>query len=507
VALPTGLPLDILGVEPLEQGTALQEILLRYARTNVPFTAAAPAARHRADSTSTDSTLRRLVVAGRLHSGAFSPTSTDREYSHPDVLAALRRRSLAALRREIEPVPVEAVARFLPAWHGVQSTARGFDRLAEVVRQLQGAAIPASVLERDVLPTRVFAYTPSMLDQLMSTGDVVWTGRGSLARGDGRVALYLRADVARLVPSPGDAPDGELHRAIVDHLRGRGASFFADILGTTGATTGDEVLDALWDLVWAGQLTNDTFLAMRSHIGSGGSRGRRPSSRRPLMRLTPPGAEGRWSLVADLTSPAVRGTERLHAAAGVLLQRYGVLTREAALAESIPGGFAALYPVLRAMEEGGRIRRGYFVEGLGGSQFALPGAVDRLRAARQEPQPPVALAATDPANPFGVTLPWPESAAGRAARQAGAVVVISDGELRLYLERGGHSLLTFASVDRDDLAALAAAAVRIGKVEVRTVNGEPVGASALEALMREVGFGISPRGLVIYPERNRSASA
>ncbi|MFN2464859.1 MAG: DEAD/DEAH box helicase [Candidatus Dormibacteria bacterium] len=507
VALPPGLPLETLGVDPVEEGRALRDIIVRYARTHVPFGATEPAARLRVDYDSIESGLRGLVGEGRLHSGAFSPTSAEREYSHPEVLAALRRRSLAALRREIEPVAVEAVARFLPAWHGVWSTARGHDRLAEVVRQLQGAAIPASVLERDAIPVRVFGYAPAMLDHLMSTGDVVWTGRGSLARGDGRVALYMRSEVARLLPPPGDLPGGELHRAIADHLASRGASFFADLLGGAGGAPGDELLDALWDLVWSGHVTNDTFLPVRSHIAGGGSRGRRPSARRPLMRLTPPGAEGRWSLVSDLTSPAVSGTERLHATAGVLLQRHGVLTREAALSEGVAGGFAALYPVLRAMEEAGKIRRGYFVEGLGGSQFALPGAVDRLRAARQEVQEAVALAATDPANPFGVTMPWPPAAAGRAGRQAGALVVIARGKLRLYLERGGHSLMASTDAGRDDLAALASAVVHMGKVEVRTVNGDPAATSPVAEMMREVGFGISPRGLVIYPGRPRSVSA
>jgi ATP-dependent Lhr-like helicase len=509
VALPPGLPLDLLGVEALEPDQALRDILLRFARTHVPFTAAEPAGRYRLDPGTVEAVLHRLVGVGRLHSGAFSPTSADREYSHPDVLAALRRRSLAALRREIEPVPVETLARFLPGWHGVQSMARGLDRVAEVVRQLQGAAIPASALERDVLPARVFGYSPSLLDHLMSTGDVVWAGRGSLSRGDGRVALYLRADAPRMLAAAGDPPDGELHRAILEHLRSRGASFFADLLGSAawGETPDrDAVLDAVWDLVWSGHITNDTFLPLRSHVGGRGRGTPRPG-RRPLMRLTPPGAEGRWSLVADLTSAAVSPTERLHATAGALLQRYGVLTREAALAEGVGGGFTALYPVLRAMEEAGRIRRGYFVEGLGGSQFALPGAVDRLRAARDEAQPSIVLAATDPANPFGVTLPWPPTPAGRPARAAGALVVIGGGRLRLFLERGGQSLLTFDEVRPEDLAALASTATRLGKVEVRTVNGEPVAGSALEPLMRDVGFGISPRGLVLWPERASSASA
>jgi ATP-dependent Lhr-like helicase len=224
------------------------------------------------------------------------------------------------------------------------------------------------------------------------------------------------------------------------------------------------------------------------------------------MRLGPPGSEGRWSLVADLASAEVSVTKRAHGLAGALLQRHGVLTREATLAEGGPGGFAALYPVLRAMEESGKIRRGYFVEGLGASQFALPGAVDRLRGMRDSQSAPVALAATDPASPYGVSVAWPPSA-GRTARAAGAYVVLDDGELRLYLERGGRSLLTFGGVDRRHLAGLARVATRAGKVEVTTIDGEPAAGSSLEPAMREVGFGVSPRGLVIWPERRASATA
>ena len=228
-----------------------------------------------------------------------------------------------------------------------------------------------------------------------------------------------------------------------------------------------------------------------------------------MMRLGPPGSEGRWSLVGDLASPGLAPTERLHAQAGALLQRHGVLTREAALAEGVPGGFAAIYPILRAMEEAGKIRRGYFVDGLGGSQFALPGAVDRLRAERHSEggrAGVIGLAAADPANPYGVTVPWPSST-GRPARAAGAFVVLEGGELRLYLERGGRSLLTFGTIGAGALAALATVAGRSGKVEIQTVDGEPVAGSALEPAMRAVGFGVSPRGLVLWPERPSSVSA
>jgi ATP-dependent Lhr-like helicase len=380
-----------------------------------------------------------------------------------------------------------------------------------VVHQLQAAAVPVSVLERDVLPARVADYSPQMLDHLISAGEVVWAGRGALGGTDGRVAMYLRADAPRLLHPPLDLPEGAIADALRQQLVSRGASFFADLMSATleleGGRDPEAVLDVLWEMVWAGEVTNDTFVPLRN-------RGpRRPGSRtrRPMMRLGPPGSEGRWSLVEHLTSLDISATERLHATAGALLQRYGVLSREEVLGEGSPGGFTAIYPVLRAMEEAGKIRRGYFVDGLGGSQFALPGAVDRLRGARlaarsDEGPRAIGLAATDPANPYGVTIPWPASPA-RTARAAGAYVVLDDGELRLYLERGGRSLLSFGEVKLEALAALATCAGRAGKVEVRTLNGDPIAGSNLEPLMREVGFGVSPRGLVLWPDRRASVSA
>jgi ATP-dependent Lhr-like helicase len=326
-------------------------------------------------------------------------------------------------------------------------------------------------------------------------GDVVWTGRGSLGSSDGRVALYLRSDAARLIREPETPPTGEIHERLREHLQGRGASFFRDLYYATGSGDEDAVLDALWDMVWAGEVTNDTFLPLRML----GPRSRR-HPRRPVMRLGPPASAGRWSLVSDLRRPAVSTTEHLHALAGTLLQRYGVLTREAALAENITGGFAALYPVLRAMEEAGKIRRGYFIDGLGGLQFALPGAVDRLRASRDEDLKVVALAATDPASPYGTTIPWPEHES-RMARAAGAYVVLDGGELRLYLERGGRSLLTAGDVQPAHLRALAAIAARVDKLEIQSIDGAPIKESPLEGMLREAGFGTTPKGVVLWPER------
>jgi ATP-dependent Lhr-like helicase len=291
-------------------------------------------------------------------------------------------------------------------------------------------------------------------------------------------------------------PTGELHARLREHLQNRGASFFRDLYYAAGSGNENEVLDALWDMVWAGEVTNDTFLPVRML----GPRTRRPAPHRPLMRLGPPASAGRWSLVSDLLQPPVSTTEYLHAAVGALLQRYGVLTREAALAENIVGGFAALYPVLRAMEETGKIRRGYFIDGLGGLQFALPGAVDRLRAARDDASTILALAATDPASPFGTSVPWPEHES-RMARVAGAYVVLDGGDLRLYLERGGRSLLTAGHVEAAHLAALAGLAAKVDKLEIQSIDGAPVKGSRFEEMLRQAGFGNTPKGVVLWPER------
>ena len=493
VTLPVGLPDAYLdpGTEPLAS------LLRRWARTHVPFVAADVMERWSLAGPMVEGALAQLVARGDVIAGEFRPSARGREHCHPEVLRMLRRRSLAALRREVESVPPDALARFLPAWHGIGARAGGVDRLLEVVFQLQGAALPASVIERDVIASRVAGYNPRLLDELVSMGEVVWVGRGSLGSSDGRVALYLRGDAPRLVPEPVDAPAGDLHARLRDHMRARGAGFFRDLYAACGGGDEEAMLDALWDLVWAGEVTNDTFAPLRLL----GPASRRPAHRPRLPRLTQPRAAGRWSLVKEMVGAGPNATERLHASAGVLLQRYGVLTRESVAAEGWPGGFAALYPVLRAMEESGRIRRGYFVEGLGGSQFALPGAVDRLRALREQDERVIALAANDPANAYGSVLAWPRPDV-RMARAAGAYCVIDGGRLVLYLERGGRSLLTNGEVTVDHMRTLIAAAVHGGKVELQRVDGIAVADSPLGALLREAGFSSTHRGLVAYGGRS-----
>ncbi|MFN2484238.1 MAG: DEAD/DEAH box helicase [Candidatus Limnocylindria bacterium] len=513
---------DALGVSPppgvpdafLEGERApLDSLLLRWGRTHAPFTADAPAERWDVAPAVALAHLRDLVAAGALLHGEFRPGGVEREFTDADVLRALRRRTLARLRREIEPVHVEALGRFLPAWHGVGSQAGGVDRLLEVVAQLEGLALPASIFERDVLPARVRDYTPRQLDELGAAGEIVWIGRGALGRDDGRVALYRR-DRVELLAATGSAeerPGSELHDRIRVHLSGRGASFFREVAAAVRWDRDDEALDALWDLVWAGEVTNDTFGPLRA-LALPRSSSRRSPRPRPgrLTSLGPPRASGRWSLVAGLIGEERSPTERGHAAALALLERHGVVTREAVLAEGSAGGFAGVYPILRAMEEAGRIRRGYFVSGLGAAQFAMPGAVDRLRAERDAPDDAgvVVLAAADPANPYGAALAWPRrDDAERAVLQRvpGAYAILVDGAAALYVERGGRGLITLAPFNDDPTADAAVRALErliapgapLRELSIERVDRAPVGESALAPRLREAGFRPSYRSYLL----------
>jgi ATP-dependent helicase Lhr and Lhr-like helicase len=458
------------------------------------------------------------------------------------VLRRLRRRSLAALRREVEPVPQEAMARFLGAWQGVGPAgprSADLDALFRVVEQLQGAAVPASALERQVLAARLPGYHPGLLDQLCASGEVVWAGAGALGSDDGWVGLYLAEGAPLLLPEPLPVELSPLATQVREALAARGAMFFRQLADTVGPANDSELLLAVWELVWAGHATNDTLAPLRALV-SGGSRPttrRRPPTRRygrrgvPVSsRAGPPAAAGRWSLVpaAEVvgTGAALAGdpaappaslpanldpTRRLHAVAEQLLDRHGVLTRGAVVAERIPGGFAGVYPVLKAMEDAGRCRRGYFVDGLGGAQFAVPGAVDRLRALTDPPSSPQTqvLAATDPANPYGAALAWPERTAPgstterpghRPGRKAGAVVILVDGDLVLYVERGGRTLLTFT--DHPDRLARAADALALavrdgalGRLAVEKADGGTVFDTPLARALTEAGFRPTARGL------------
>jgi ATP-dependent Lhr-like helicase len=425
------------------------------------------------------------------------------------------------------------MARFLGAWQGVGPAgprSADLDALFRVVEQLQGAAVPASALERQVLAARLPGYHPGLLDELCASGEVIWAGAGALGSDDGWVGLYLAEGAPLLLPEPLPVELSPLAVRVRDALAAQGAMFFRQLSDAVGEGNDSELLLAIWELVWAGQVTNDTLAPLRALVAGGsrpGARRRAPARRygrrapaRPT-RAAPAAAAGRWSLVSP---EGPDPTRRLHAVAEQLLDRHGILTRGAVVAERIPGGFAGVYPVLKAMEDAGRCRRGYFVDGLGGAQFAVPGAVDRLRALTDPPSSPQTqvLSAADPANPYGAALAWPErTAAGpapghppgvprtppagerpghRPGRKAGAVVILVDGELVLYVERGGRTLLTFT--DHPDRLARAADALALavrdgalGRLAVEKADGGTVFDSPLARALTEAGFRPTARGL------------
>ncbi|MFG2385669.1 ATP-dependent helicase [Streptomyces avermitilis] len=639
-ALPVGVPEAF--TEPVKD--PLGDLLARYARTHGPFTSTAAAARFGLGVAVTEGALQRLAAAGRVVQGEFHPAGIGQEWCDATVLRRLRRRSLAALRHELEPVPPAALAQFLPQWqhvgggHGL----RGVDGLVRAIEQLQGASVPASALEKLVLPSRVSNYTPAMLDELTAAGEVVWAGAGSLPGKDGWVSLYLADAAPLLLPAPHPLEPTALHQSVLDALSGGYGLFFRQITDQVRATThpdatDPQLADVIWDLAWTGRLTNDTLAPMRSLLGSGrtagstahrakravprGRYGSLTATARPQSRTGPPTVAGRWSLLPALEPDT---TVRAHALARTLLDRHGVVTRGAVAAEGVEGGFSATYRVLSVFEESGQARRGYVVEGLGAAQFAMDGAVDRLRAAanareRDEtlpgpghsdgfaggaahrfdaahpftpaaapgsgdgfldrldpqfdsdladfadlsdafdtqptpglpgtqappglpkaqpspglprtqagPRPPygqgrppnrthststpraVVLAAADPANAYGAALSWPEPPTGaghKPGRKAGSLVVLVDGELALYMERGGKTLLAWPSDPdakaTDDPRLLAAAealsasarAGSLGTVTVERVNGASALTSPLGTLLEGAGFIATPRGL------------
>jgi ATP-dependent helicase Lhr and Lhr-like helicase len=513
VPLPVGVPAAF--TEPVPD--PLGDLIARYARSHGPFHAVGAAGRFGLGVTVVTDTLRRLAAGGRVVDGDFTPGVSGTEWCDAQVLRLLRRRSLAALRKEAEPVDPVALGRFLPAWQHVGGSLRGADGVLRAVEQLGGCAVPASALERLVLPARVAGYSPAWLDELTTAGEVLWAGHGALPGTDGWVSLHL-ADTAPLtLPDPLEPPAATpLHDALLDVLSSGGAFFFRQLADAVASTDDQAVVGALWDLAWAGRITNDTAAPLRALVGGGHSTHRARPARPPRSRYArmrpalparsgPPIAAGRWSLLPDREPDHTR---RAHAAAEGLLDRHGVVTRGAVVAERLPGGFAAAYRVLSVFEDSGRVRRGYFVAGLGAAQFASVGAVDRLRgysdtAPRREPVPALVLAATDPANPYGAALPWPDRehpGGHRPGRKAGALVVLVDGELVLYVERGGRTLLSW-SEDPDRLRTAAdalALAVRdgaLGTLRVERADGALVTTTALGDALTAAGFHVTPRGL------------
>jgi len=508
-APPGGLPSAFLQDVP----DALAQLLRRFGATHGPFTTAAVRERYGLDASAA---LRELERDGTLVRGELRPGGSEREWCDPEVLRRLRRASLAALRKEIEPADQRELARFLPGWQGVDrhpASGAGIDRLREVIVPLQGLALPAEVWERDVLPRRVGAYSPAWMDQLCASGELVWIGAGALGRSSGRAALYFREDLA-LLGAPafkGPAPDSAHHAAVRNRLAA-GACFFTDLLVDVDLAP-EELQEALWDLAWAGQATNDAFAPLRAprltlaraqrERGRAARRGRFAARRRGGAAAQ---VQGRWSLTAPLFRDPVDPVTRRRALGELLLERYGILTREQVLAEGLPGGFSAIYSELSQLETLGVARRGYFVEGLGGAQFALPGAVERLRALSSDDQPPLMLAAVDPAQPYGATLPWPKRAdteSRRPARVAGAYVVLIGGEPVVYLERGGRGLQTLVPADDPRLESALSALVAhvhsgaIKRLALEKVDGQAAMSSRLAPALLALGFQEGPRRLTL----------
>ena len=495
--LPPGVPAAF--AEPVED--PLGDVVGRYARTHAPFPASQAATALGLPTSVVEEVLARLAREQRVVGGVFR-TGGPREWVDTEVLRRLKRRSLAILRRQVEPQEPAALARMLVAWSRIgDQPSPGVGSLIETISQMQGYPVPASMLEGDVLAAR--HLQPALrLDQLLAEGRVIWVGRGSLGSRDGKVALYLREQFPQLDPgTPEDLPDLSLHGAIRNHLERRGASFFADIFRAAGGPDLPEAVDALWDLVWAGLITNDSIHPLRARL-----RVRRFRQSRGRKLVFPPDTAGRWSLVSHLKEPnPVSSTEKYAAWGAQLLDRYGIVTRSVVASEGIPGGFTALYPVLARMEETGRARRGYFVEGLGGAQFALAGAVDRLR---EETDPRmVILAASDPANPYGAAISWPKLEEARLARAAGCYVALWNGELAAFLDHRRLTVLEAGEGGAEALAeGLASLAGRSRRFRIDRINETPAADHPLAGPLGDQGFVISPRGLAFPPDPRRYRS-
>ncbi|QHN04595.1 DEAD/DEAH box helicase [Granulicella sp. WH15] len=511
-ALPTGLPMAFLAPAP----DAVLDLIRRYARTHGPFTTAEAAGRFALPPDVVEAILNRLVQTGRIVEGGFRPGGNHREWCDNEALRAIRRKSLARLRREIEPVEQATLARLFTRWQGVVQPRRGLDALLDVIENLQGAPIPASLLESEILPARIADYKPADLDTLIAAGEVVWCGLDPIGERDGRIALYLAERLPELWPVTNSVPNtnpvtnsmADREARIVAYLRGNGASFFQLLHDGTGGGYPGETLEVLWALVWRGLLTNDSLHSLRAYC-------ERPAeAKKPARRVhnqqvgfrsrrtTPPTAQGRWSLNPAAFAESRSATAWAHAIAQQLLTRYGVVFRETAHAENLPGGFSAIYDVMKALEESGRIRRGYFAADLGAIQFAMPAAVDLLRSLRASGDTGkiemLQLAATDPANPYGALLRWPSVADASLTRSVGARVILADGMLVAYLRRGNPNVQVFLPEEepqRGRLArALAEFLVGLGGMLIRSINGTAVAEHWLARILLDAGFHAAPMG-------------
>ena len=516
VPLPIGVPAAF--IEPVDDPVG--DLVSRYARTHGPFVVPDAAARFGLGTAVVTDTLRRLAADRRVVDGEFRPGATGTEWCSVEVLRRLRSRSLAALRQDVEPVEQAALGRFLTDWQHASGNLRGIDGLAQVIDQLAGVAIPASAWESLVLPARLANYSQAWLDELTVSGEVVWSGHGALAGGDGWVSLHHAQTAPLTLPEPTGDETTELQREILTVMAGGGAYFFRQLGAAVASIDDKALLNSLWGLVWAGLITNDSFSPLRAYLGGPvKTRVLRARSYRArslaVPQAGPPSGGGRWSLLPLAGTDA---TVRAKATAELLLERHGIVTRGAVVSEGIRGGFALAYRVLSGFEESGRARRGYFVDGLGAAQFATGATVDRLRGfvVDSEVAPmlkAVTLAATDPANPYGAALAWPMSNAAetsrssaeegvkrhRPGRKAGAIVVMVDGALALYVERGGKTVLSFTN-DTDVLAAASRSLTstvrdRIGALRIERINGDFAVGTVIGSALVEAGFVATPQGL------------
>ena len=492
---PQGIPNAFL--EPVDD--ALADLVSRYARTHVPFQAEDVAARLGLGIAPVHAALVRLQDQERLLEGEFLPRGRGSEWCDVDVLRRIKRRSLARLRKQVEPVEPAQYAGFLCEWQGLNQPRHGLDGLLDVLEQLQGMSLPASEWERAIFPARIQNYEPGMIDELCAAGEVLWRGFGTIASHDGRVAFYLTDSAHLLAPTP-QPIDDPLEQQVYDFLAAEGASFFHAIAGALGLFRND-LLQALWRLVWAGHVSNDTIAPLRSLLQTTAAPKSTARRRRGAFRsrraLREPGCEGRWSVWHPPGGNAT-DTERQTALATQLIERYGVLTREAVASEGVNGGFAGLYPVLKAMEETGRVRRGYFVDGQGAAQFASPGADDRLRGKfASDDRQRLVIAATDPANAYGAALRWPvdEQRKSRPQRKSGTHVILVDGALRGYLNRSADKLTTFLpddlAVQEQAVAELVEALIQWGRTRplcLKEVDEQPVEKSMLSPALLSAGF-------------------
>ena len=553
--LPQGIPAAHL--EPVDRAVA--QLLARWARTRGPFPADAPQRAFGLAPAVARGALEQLTAERVLAQGEFTPGREGEEWVDAEVLRRIRRASLAASRREIAPVPGPVYARFLGQWQHLvgrradgrreRGTWSGHEGLLSVVDQLAGVSLPLSAWESQVLPARLPEMTPALLDAAFASWELVWTGHGRLGADDGWIRLHLAdalplgLDAEQLEEAASALVEGSLAARILELLRTTpGALRHGEILTALAdggeAARPQDLHEALWDLAFTGLVTNDSFEALRSYgrgpapapsartTGRSRTLGRRGAARlsaammrqgasSPSELVTGPVGAGRWSAVrVEPVDPAARSA----ALATLLLDRHGVVTRGAMDVEDVPGGFAGVYRVLSVLEENGSCRRGYFVDGLGASQFAPAEAVDLLRDRDREAEAAreaatrdgtaadpsgggvaVALAATDPANPYGAALPWPalpiappEGATVRPARRAGALVLLVDGHVQAFVDRGGKHLLWWADdAATPEVAVQLVRAIaedsRLPQLRIERIGGHGIDTEPVAAIAEELG--------------------